>query len=141
MRTTFSRAKRIRPDFNDNKKLPEDEQLNFEYAPLEYGEWNAAVEIITRLGFVHAAVGGEKKIVIPEDSKADQEELFKLFRDLLPKHVKSVGAPLLPNVNDGKQEAITIDEIAHQAAFVLLATELLATLIAVSAPTEADLKN
>jgi len=41
----------------------------------------------------------------------------------------------------GDDKPISMEEIASQAPFVVLATELLATLIAVSAPTEVEVKN
>ena len=134
MRTTFSRARRVTADWNSNKELPEEKQLAFSYTPLEYGEFNAATETIRRLG---VNIGGEIKV--PEGEA--QTELFELFKKLLPKNVKSVGAPLLPNESDTEQKPISIEEIATQSPFVVLAVELLATLIAISAPTETDLKN
>lgn len=136
MRTTFSRQRRVTADWNGNKNLPEEQQLAFAYTPLEYGEFNDAVEIIRRLG-VFKAAGGEQTVELPEGDL--QDELFDLFKRLLPKNVKSVGGPLLALPGDDKP--ITVEEIASQAPFVVLATELLATLIAVSAPTEADVKN
>lgn len=135
MRARFSREKRIVADWSDNKKLPEEEQLAFSYKPLEYEEFNASVETIRRLGVLQ----GDGKIVVPEDGA--QEDLFNLFKTLLPKNVRSTGAPLLPNENDTDQKPVTMEEIATSSPFVALATELLATLIAVSAPTEADIKN
>jgi len=133
MRLKFSRDKRVTADWNDNKKLPEDEQLAFTYKPLEYEEFNAAVETIRSLGVLNTA---EKKI---EVKGGDTQELFALFKTLLPKNVKSVGAPLLAAPGDDKP--ISMEEVASQSPFVVLATELLATLIAISAPTEADVKN
>jgi hypothetical protein len=133
MRVQFSREKRVTADWNENQKLPEDERLAFFYKPLEYGEFDASVETIRRLGVLNS----DGKITVPEGDA--QVELFKLFRTLLPKNVRSAGAPLLAAPGDDKP--ITIDEIATQSPFVALATELLATLIAVSAPTEVDLKN
>lgn len=135
MRARFSREKRVVADWSDNKKLPEEEQLAYSYKPLEYEEFNSSVETIRRLGVLQA----DGKIIVPEDGA--QEDLFELFKRLLPKNVRSVGAPLLPNENDATQEPITLEEIATNSPFVALATELLATLIAVSAPTEADVKN
>ena len=135
MRVKFSRERRVEADWNDNKKLPEDERLAFSYKPLEYGEFNASVETIRRLGVINV----EKKTIEVEDNDAAQAELFDLFKSLLPKNVKSVGAPLLAAPGDDKP--ISMEEIASQAPFVVLATELLATLIVVSAPTEVEVKN
>ena len=139
MRVQFSRARVVTPDWNGNKEQAEQEQLRFEYTPLEYGQWQDAVETLQRLGVMNAITG--KPVEITDEQKKEQQELFDLYKRLLPVHVKSVGAPLLPNANDAKQEPITITEIATLMPFVTLATELLATLIAISTPTERDLKN
>ena len=50
MRVTFSRARVVTPDWNGNKELPEEQQLRYEYTPLEYGQWQDAVETLQRLG-------------------------------------------------------------------------------------------
>ena len=134
MRVGFSRARRIVADWNDNKKLPEDKQLAFLYTPLEYGEFTEARDIMRR---IMVSMKNEQGNI---DSETEEgKALFDLLKRLLPAKVKSVGAPLLPDHGDDRP--VTVEEIAVMQPFIYLAMEMLASLISVSAPTEADLKN
>lgn len=135
MRVAFSRAKEVTPEWQENKKLPEDQQLRFSYKPLDYADFTDAAEMFARL--VRQQSGDT---TVDPDTEVGRE-LFGLYKRLLPAHVTSVGAPLLPNENDKEQKPVTVEEIATLQPFALLATELLATLISISAPTEADIKN
>lgn len=132
MRLEFSRVRRITPIWNNNKSLPENEQIAFEYTPLEYGAWMDATEVLGKV--INAARGG----VIEEGSDA-AKIMIESFKRLLPPNVKSVGAPLLPAPGD--DAPITLEEIATKSSFIKLAVELLATLTAISTPTEQDVKN
>lgn len=141
MRTTFSRARKITPVWNGNKELPENEQIAFEYTALEYGEWNQTSELMRRaiqrnIKLAEAAASDPNSIDMESD---DGKQLIEVFKNLLPKNVKSVGAPLLAAVGDDKP--VTMMEIATLQPFVTLAIELLATLMVVSAPSELDAKN
>jgi hypothetical protein len=117
----FSKSVPFTPEFNDNKKLPEVDQLRFKLTPLSMDELIVAQEAL------RAAQPKEGEKATPENIR----QMGKTYAPVLRDHVE---------ITQGA-EGFMLEDIATYAHFVDLAIELFKQLSVISQPTEQDVKN
>lgn len=130
MRVKLSRPQTYTPEFNDNKQLPEHEQIKAELKPMDMGDFLDLADYFQQVG------QGQTQVDTSKLSVAAMKSLILNAGRLLPKYVTVTGL-----INDASGEPLTINEVATQPPFIPLAVELLGKLSEVSAPTETDAKN
>lgn len=122
MKVAFSREVPFTPVFNDNAKLPEEEQLKFKLKPMNTLDLLDLTDVLKTAGFTEGEV---------TDLNSDQmKSIVKEAGKYVPKYSAMTG-------NDG----FTMDEVIGFPAFLSLASEVLFQLLTISSPTKADTKN
>lgn len=122
MKVNFSRETVFIPEFNDNKLLPDEEQLKIKLKVMNLLDLLDLTDILKGVGFDK----GDIKDLTVEQMKTIVKEGAKY----IPKYASLVGA-----------DGFTLQDITDYAAFLPLATELLFTLLNNASPNAADAKN
>jgi hypothetical protein len=123
VKVNFKKSVPFTPEWNDNKKLPEADQLHLTLSPLDVGEALHLMATLQDGGFD----SGEVKTLKVEQSKALIESCGKY----IPAHVTEVRG----------NEDFDMEDVVKYLAFMTLAAEILFKLIEISQPTEQDVKN
>jgi len=129
MRVKLSRPQSYIPEFNDNKLLPENEQIKADLTPLKLGDFLDLAECFQRAG------AGQQQVDTARLSVAQMKEVILSAGRLLPTYA------VIHGLIDETGQPLTINEVGTQPAFIPLSVELLGKLSEISAPTEGDAKN
>lgn len=122
MKITFSRERDYTPEFNDNKALPEDDQL---HASIKVMTLHDILDLGDAFKTVDFETGDMKDMSLEQ-----MKTLVTGAGKYVPKYVTLRG-------NDG----FTLEDTVTYPQFLGLATELLMALLTFSQPTPADVKN
>lgn len=125
MKIEFSNTVPFVPEWNNNSKLPEKEQIKTELKVLQMG---------SLLGLIEAF----QKAQSSEDgaSKQSIRPVVEEFKHLIPEHVVK-----LTGLYDGSGKALTTEDIVNYPNFLNLTLELLMKLAEISSPLGEDEKN
>lgn len=139
MKTNFSRGRVVAPAWNDNKTLPEAEQIKFLYKPMTTGDFNELMEALRAAKIANEA-DAQKAAEAAKSSRDRQDEFVKLLVDFVGTYVEFApkSAPLLPAEG---VDPVTMKEVATLSPFFTLAAELLWSLVEASAPADLDRGN
>lgn len=132
MKTAFSHEQEYVPTYKENQSLPETERLKYSITPMELGDFYDLFETVIAMG-----IAKDGKIDTDKLDPKVRRQFFMAATKYVPQYVKSIGAPLL----DAKGGEISVATVANSGVFMPLAQELLWTLLALSSPSEADVKN
>lgn len=122
MKVAFSKELPFTPEFQDNKKLPVEQQLSFLVKPMTTLDLIDLTDVLKTVGFTQ----GEVKDLTTEQMKTIVKEAGKY----VPKYSTMSGA-----------EGFSMDEVIAYPAFLALASEVLFQLLNVSSPNKDDVKN
>lgn len=133
MKISFSRKVPFVPEFNDNKKLPEDKQIKMVLRPLDLSELSYVGEVLKKLGLDKIDKDG-KDAKITASSDALKEVTTDLI-DIIKAHVTE-----FVNLEDD-DGVVAVESLPLHVPFFPLALEMLIELANISAPGEKDQKN
>lgn len=133
MKIAFSRVVDYVPEFNDNAKLPPDEQIKCKLKVLTLGHF---LQVAETLGKLPTNEKGEVDLeAVAKRGVEEMKPLFLLAPDLFATYVEISG------LLDSDGVPITPRDVGNSPVFLTLTSELLAKLAAISMPTSAEVKN
>ncbi len=127
MKVSFSLVTTYIPEWNENRELPEDEQVTVALKTLESMDMLELADALERQG-VEGEVDSTK--MTAKDIKA----LLKETGRLLPNYATVNGL-------EGADGPVSIEQVVTYPDFMELAVELLMELANISQPNEDDIKN
>lgn len=122
MKVAFSKEVTFVPEFQDNKKLPAEEQLSFKLKPMTTLDLLDITDVLKTAGFQV----GEHTDLTTEQMRSIVKEAGKY----IPNYATMAGA-----------DGFTIAEVIAYPAFLALASEILFQLVNISSPNASDVKN
>lgn len=133
MKVNFSKAIPFVPEWNDNKTLPEAEQLKLELTPMPLGELVDCTDVLSS----NAIKPEELQERLKEGGQPTPEDRAKLHGTLdtltkfIPPYVKIISGA----------DGFDMKDVVSYAHFSGLANEIIGKLVGISSPSKADVKN
>lgn len=128
MKVQFSKSKKFTPEWNDNKKLPKDEQITVTLRPMRFDD---LMNIMDAMGGAKIAQQAQEGVSAEEiATKVDATAFLRENGAVIGKYVSE-----LVNL-DGEDGPVSIEEVCIYPAFMSLAMELTMELVAISMPSE-----
>ena len=140
MRIGFSRESTYVPEWNDNRKLPEPEQIKARIKPMKVSDLLLVMEAMGRRpGEPEPGVrlDDPNRPSAPPEAELQRIDVNALLREaghILPKYVT------IENLND-ETGPVTVQDLLEYGAFLTLAAELIMECARRSMPSEAAEKN
>lgn len=122
MKINFTAETKYVPEFNDNHKLPEAEQLRTVCSVIEIAEYFHILDVLQQIGFTS---GDQKSLNLSQ-----MATLAKEAGPYVTKYVKFEG-----------NENFSASDVVKFPAFFPLVTELLFKLVEIASPKGQDVKN
>lgn len=123
MKIAFSKEVRFVPTFNDNKSLPDAEQITTLLSPLTLGELLDVLDILRSANF--------EKGEVKDLSTTQMRMIVSQAGKYLPTNVKRLEG----------NEGFDLSDVVSYAQFFGLATEIVFELVRISSPSGPDVKN
>ena len=129
MKINFSRLVKFTPEFNNNKSLPEDQQIKFVLRSMSIGDFTESA------AFIHKISRGNKEV---SSDNLDVEQTLSIIKNVgrfVPQHVEEMKGL---EDNDG---LVGVPSLVSFLPFFPLASEVLLQLLSISAPNADDVGN
>lgn len=133
MKINFSHAVPFTPEWNENKSLPEKDQLKFELKPMLLGDLVDCGDTLSSSQLTPEEVAAAVK----ETGSPSSEQRTKLKNKLDAIKTYVLEYAKIVSGNDG----FTLEDVVSYGQFAELAQEVITKLIEISAPNQADVKN